>query len=1074
MVRRVFFVFLVAFFFSSFASATCSFPQNQIEAENCNLGTPQTSWDVNGSGDSTIQGFATDISVNAGQPISFKISTPASGYHLDIYRLGYYQGDGARLITTIQPSATLPQAQPACLTDSTTKLVDCGNWAVSASWAVPSTAVSGIYFAKLIRNDTGGASHVFFVVRNDASHSDIMFQTSDETWQAYNYYGGHSLYGPTTFDLTNRANKVSYNRPVSTRDFEAASFVLYAEYPMVSWLEGNGYDVTYFTSVDAARSGNLISNHKLYLSVGHDEYWSGPKRSSVEAARDAGVNLAFFSGNEVFWKTRWENSIDGSATPYRTLVCYKETLGPNSVPAAVAAVDPLDPPTWTGTWRDPAKSPPADGGRPENSLTGQLFRVNGPGTDNTNLSIKIPAAQGKMRFWRNTLVASQTAGQTWTLPGGSLGYEWDSEEDNGFRPAGLFDLSTATYTLTTDYLQDFGGLYGAGTTTHHMSLYRAPSGALVFGAGTVQWPWGLSYSPGVSQFTPDINMQQATVNLFADMGIQPVTLQSGLSLATKSTDNVPPSSTITAPANGTTVQAGSVINVTGTASDSGGGIVAAVELSVDSGATWRPANGLNSWSYTWTANKAGSFSVLSRAVDDSGNIEIPSAGVPVNILGVTSVTLNPTALNGGASSQGTVTLSAPAGTGGTVVTLSSSNTAAANVPVSVTVPAGSVSANFAVTTNPVGASTSVTISATYATTVSATLTVNTVFPPPPGFLAIDTTVSKDQSTSASTLTSPTFSTLAGNELVLAMISSDAIQPSMTVSSISGAGLTWTLAVRTNAQGGAAEIWKAFAPNVLSNVSVTATFSQSSPSSSITIASFAGVDGGSGGAAAVGASASASSAKAAPSGSLTTTRAGSWVLGVGTDYDNAIARTLGPNQTLFHQSLSSTGDTFWTQRQNSATPTSGTSVTINDTAPTTDSFNLAILEVRPPLVGNFTISGTISPVAAGAGATVALTGTVAQTVTADSNGNYTLTGLPAGSYTVTPTHNLWVFSPASQSVTITTSSVANVNFAGSTTYSLSGSITPVAAGSGASVSVSGAATATVTADSSGQFHVHWSA
>ncbi len=98
------------------------------------------------------------------------------------------------------------------------------------------------------------------------------------------------------------------------------------------------------------------------------------------------MNLAFFSGNEVFWKTRWENSIDGTNTPYRTLVCYKETLGPNSSPSAAAAIDPLDPPTWTGTWRDNTKSPPADGGRPENALTGTMFMVNGPGTDNPGKS----------------------------------------------------------------------------------------------------------------------------------------------------------------------------------------------------------------------------------------------------------------------------------------------------------------------------------------------------------------------------------------------------------------------------------------------------------------------------------------------------------------------------------------------------------------------------------------------------------------------------------------------------------------------------------------------------------------
>src|SRR5262249_30084484 len=158
--------------------------------------------------------------------------------------------------------------------------------------------------------------------------------------------------------------KVSYNRPFNTANLELATWLFSAEYPMWRWLEANGYDVTYFTSVDAARNGALITNHKIYLSVGHDEYWSGPKRASVEAAREAGVNLAFLSGNEGFWKTRWENSIDGSNTPYRTLVCYKETLGPNSTPPATAAVDPLDPPTWTGTWRDPSKSPPADGGRP--------------------------------------------------------------------------------------------------------------------------------------------------------------------------------------------------------------------------------------------------------------------------------------------------------------------------------------------------------------------------------------------------------------------------------------------------------------------------------------------------------------------------------------------------------------------------------------------------------------------------------------------------------------------------------------------------------------------------------------
>src|SRR5204862_6676243 len=123
-------------------------------------GAPSDEWDVVGAGNPTIQGFATDISVNRGQTIHFKIKTDAASYQIAIYRMGYYGGMGARQVATIAPTPTLPQSQPACLTDAVTGLVDCGNWAESASWAVPATATSGIYFARLKRADNGGASHV--------------------------------------------------------------------------------------------------------------------------------------------------------------------------------------------------------------------------------------------------------------------------------------------------------------------------------------------------------------------------------------------------------------------------------------------------------------------------------------------------------------------------------------------------------------------------------------------------------------------------------------------------------------------------------------------------------------------------------------------------------------------------------------------------------------------------------------------------------------------------------------------------------------------------------------------------
>lgn len=614
------------------ALSQCSAPANAIVAENCLTGTDSSDWDINGqgTGDLTIQGFATDISVNQGGTIYFKIDTPASAYTIDIFRMGYYGGMGARKVTSITPSVSLPQVQPACLSDSATGLTDCGNWAVSASWQVPTTATSGIYFAHLTRNDTGGDSHIVFIVRNDSSKSDILYQTSDPTWEAYNYYGNGSLYGAgqPVFGLSNRTFAVSYNRPFLTRGFasESATWVFGAEFAMVQWLEANGYDVSYSTGLDSARNGSLILNHKVFMDSGHDEYVSAQARSNIQTARDAGVNLAFFSGNELFWKTRWANSIDGTNTAYRTMVCYKETL-------AFAKLDPADPPTWTGTWRDPTFSPPADGGFPENALTGTLFKVNGPGTDNPgDLTINVPQADGQMRFWRNTVVATLAAGASYALVPGSLGYEWDVDSDNGFRPAGAFHLSTSTYPITEDLLLDYGGTYGAGTATHNMMMYRAPSGALVFGAGTIDWAYGLNQnhdSPFEDSPAPDVNMEQATVNLFADMGAQPATIQHGLRLATKSTDTVPPQSVITSPSVGASVNSGTSLTVTGTATDTAG-VVAGVEFSGDGGATWHPATGRGAWSYTWTPTATGSITLLSRAVDDSGNLETPGSGVQIN------------------------------------------------------------------------------------------------------------------------------------------------------------------------------------------------------------------------------------------------------------------------------------------------------------------------------------------------------------------------------------------------------------------------------------------------------------
>ncbi|MFV2018061.1 DUF4082 domain-containing protein [Micromonospora sp. LOL_023] len=604
---------------ASASTDPCAPPVNLIACENSKPGTPSSVWDIWQVGDPSIQGFATDISVNVGDQVGFKVQTDAAAYTVKVYRLGWYGGDGAREWATLTPPLPLPDnSAEDCVRATDTQIFDCGAWETGATWNVPVNAVSGVYIARLIRSDTGGDSHIPFIVRDDTSTSKMVFQTSDTTWQAYNRYGGADFYSGES--PARRAYKLSYNRPFATRgQAQGRDFLFSNEYPMIRFMERNGYDVSYISGLDADLRGELLLNHQVYVSVGHDEYWSPTQRSNVEAARDAGVHLAFFTGNEVYWKVRWEDSVDGNGTPYRTLVCYKETWDN-------ARIDPSD--EWTGVWRDP-RFPTGEVREPENALVGNLYMAN-----NTDLAMQVPAEQGQLRFWRETGVAELAPGQTATLAPHTVGYESNEDLDNGFRPEGTFRLSTTTG-YTPEYLVGYGPLSKAGDTTHHMTMYRAPSGALVFGAGTIQWAWGLDAEhDGGSGAPADPAIQQATVNLFADMGVQPTTPMATIVVTGASTDTLAPTVTVTGPADGAGVSHGEPVVITGTASDAGGGLVAGVEVSTDGGDTWHPATtGTHSWSYEFLAFDTSSQVVLARAVDDSGNIGEPSDPITLSVTG---------------------------------------------------------------------------------------------------------------------------------------------------------------------------------------------------------------------------------------------------------------------------------------------------------------------------------------------------------------------------------------------------------------------------------------------------------
>jgi hypothetical protein len=308
------------------------------------------------------------------------------------------------------------------------------------------------------------------------------------------------------------------------------------------------------------------------------------------------------------------------------MVCYKETWDG-------AKIDPSS--EWTGTWRDPRFSPPSNGGRPENGLTGTIFSVDSYRLD----AITVPYPNSQLRFWRNTSIASLQPGQTATLGANCLGYEWDEDFDNGARPEGLFNLSLSTISVDT-YLRDYGSRYvGSDIATHSLTLYRCrPSRALVFGAGTVYWAWGLDANHDNEPTPTDAIIQQATVNLFADMGVQPETLQTGLVPTTASTDSTPPTSAISSPIAGASFSEGQDVMISGTASDIGG-VVAGIEISTDNGTTWHKASGTTNWTYHWIAQSPGSYTIRSRAVDDSGNLESATPSTTVTVAAASNASL---------------------------------------------------------------------------------------------------------------------------------------------------------------------------------------------------------------------------------------------------------------------------------------------------------------------------------------------------------------------------------------------------------------------------------------------------
>lgn len=415
--------------------------------------TAQHPWQLtNPAEQHEIEGFASEVSVNRGQSTRLFVHTTDPAYTIEIFRMGWYDGAGAKLM--MGPIKRTGQTQVMPSPDPETGLIEC-DWADPFVLEVPATSnpdewPSGVYLAKLTASASGKQSYILFIVRDDLRQSDILFQTSVTTYQAYNHWGGMSLYThPQAF-------KVSFNRPYQ-RGYGSGDF-LFWEYSLLRFLEREGYDVTYTTDVDTHARGHLLLRHKAFLSVGHDEYWSWQMRDNVEAARSAGVNLGFFGANICYWQIRFEPSLVTTELD-RTIVCYKKKA--NRDPLASAA-DPQRRRFTTTQFRRPPVN------RPENQLVGIMHE-----SHRVNRDIVIEDASSWV-FQGTGLQKGDT------LPG-LLGYEVDRIFPQG-TPPNIHRVAHSPYLVKGE------SRYG------DMTYYEAPSGSTVVATGSMQWNWGLDES----------------------------------------------------------------------------------------------------------------------------------------------------------------------------------------------------------------------------------------------------------------------------------------------------------------------------------------------------------------------------------------------------------------------------------------------------------------------------------------------------------------------------------------------------------------------------------------------------
>lgn len=415
-----------------------------------------------------LEAYASATSVEAGGTLNIYARDPqavGSGtteYPLTIVRIGW--PDVSMLATTVTlGNRTVP----------TDAYANGCRWPQSYRLSVPKAWPSGLYFAAI--GSGPNACTMPFIVRA-ASHKagvDVMVLIPVTTVHAYNNYGGKSLYDFNSIGGVH-APKVSFLRPLS--DPFNLAFDTWSQH-LVRWLAKNGFTADFCTSHDLHGDNKLLDPYQLYVSAGHDEYWTREMRDNLDAFVAKGGNVAILGGNTCWWQARMEGSSN------QTLVCYKSL-----------ANDPVsDPALKTVNWRD--LQTPA----PENTTVGLSF-IRGASWTNSLPRPVTPFVVQRPEHWAFAGTGLTTGA---AFAGQYVGYETDAADfktgsDGLFYPTGL-DGTPATLRILAqadasnwDAIAQSMGLGGELSGYAAIAVFsQGGRSGTVFNSSVCDWAYGL-------------------------------------------------------------------------------------------------------------------------------------------------------------------------------------------------------------------------------------------------------------------------------------------------------------------------------------------------------------------------------------------------------------------------------------------------------------------------------------------------------------------------------------------------------------------------------------------------------